>query len=145
MNVEHIKEKPIESSQRQQDGLNQYLRTIRKYPLLTKEEEYDCVQRWQNNRDSQALQKLINSHLKLVAKIAFGYLGYGLPYSDLISEGSVGIMQAVDRFDIEKGFRFSTYASLWIRAAIKEYVVNVSAKSKQEPMKKSKKPYAEKL
>lgn len=119
----YVEEKPVSLPRSQEDGLNQYLRKIRKYPMLTQEEEYEYVLRWQKYRDSQALKKLVNSHLKLVAKIASGYLGYGLPYSDLISEGSIGVMQALDRFDSERGFRFSTYASWWIKAAIKEYVL----------------------
>jgi RNA polymerase sigma-32 factor len=127
--IEEEEEAPAEleagKTSRQQDGFDLYLRKINKYPLLTVEEEYDCINRWQESRDSRALDKLVNSHLRLVARIAAGYKGYGLPMPDLVSEGSVGMMQAVDRFDTERGFRFSTYASWWIQSAIKEYVLRM--------------------
>jgi RNA polymerase sigma-32 factor len=123
--IEEVEEHAAGVSSQQEDGLDLYLRQIRKYPILTAEIEYDCVTRWQENRDSLALKKLVNSHLRLAAKIASGYMGYGLPFDDLISEGSVGILKAVDKFDISKGFRFSTYASWWIQAAIKEYVLRM--------------------
>ncbi len=109
----------------QDEGFSAYMRKINKYPMLTVEEEYDCVTRWQTTRDSRALDKLVNSHLRLAARIAGGYLGYGLPFEDLLSEASVGILKAVDRFDTSKGFRFSTYATWWIQAAVKEYVLRM--------------------
>lgn len=123
--VDETEEHEAGVSSQQEDGLDIYLRQIRKYPMLSVEEEYECVARWQDHRDSFALKKLVNSHLRLAAKIASGYMGYGLPFADLLSEGSVGILKAVDRFDVEKGFRFSTYASWWIQAAIKEYVLRM--------------------
>jgi RNA polymerase sigma-32 factor len=122
-------EAPVElaagKSSRQTDGLDAYIRKINKYPMLSVEDEYECVLNWQKTRDSRALDKLVNSHLRLAARIASGYMGYGLPYADLLSEGSVGILKAVDRFDVEKGFRFSTYASWWIQSAIKEYILRM--------------------
>ncbi len=105
-------------------GLSRFLREIRKYPMLEREEEFDLAKRWQENQDDDAVHQLVNSHLRLVAKIAMGYRGYGLPLSELISEGNVGIMQAVKRFDPDRGFRLSTYAMWWIRAAIQEYILH---------------------
>lgn len=107
------------------EGFDAYMRKINKYPMLTVEEEYDYIKRWQKSRDSRALDKVVNSHLRLAARIAGGYLGYGLPFEDLLSEGSVGILKAVDRFDVSKGFRFSTYATWWIQAAVKEYILRM--------------------
>lgn len=107
----------------QDDNLENYLRKIRNYPMLTQEEEYECVVRWQQSRDSKALNKLVNSHLRLAARIAANHKGYGLSFDDMLSEGSIGILKAVDRFDVSKGFRFSTYATWWIQAAIKEFVM----------------------
>ncbi|MDX1711298.1 MAG: RNA polymerase sigma factor RpoH [Rhodovibrionaceae bacterium] len=104
--------------------LQRYLRRVREYPLLSAEEEVDCALRWQRKGDAEALDLLVGSHLRLAVKIAMGFRGYGLPVSDLISEGSVGLMQAADRFDPDRGFRFSTYASWWIRAAIQEYILH---------------------
>jgi RNA polymerase sigma-32 factor len=104
--------------------LQRYLKRLRDYPLLKAEEEVEYAQRWQRDGDEEALDLLVGSHLRLVVKIAMGFRGYGLPVSDLISEGSVGLMQAADRFDPERGFRFSTYASWWIRAAIQEYILH---------------------
>ena len=101
-----------------------YLREIKKFPMLTAEEEYMLAKRYKEHGDSDAAHKLVTSHLRLVAKIAMGYRGYGLPVTDLISEGNVGIMQAVKRFDPEKGFRLATYAMWWIRAQIQEYVLH---------------------
>lgn len=105
-------------------NLSRYLQTIRKYPMLTLEEEYSLAKRWQSDGDHQAAHKLVTSHLRLVAKIAMGYRGYGLPLSELISEGNVGMMQAVRRFNPDRGFRLATYAMWWIRAAIQEYILH---------------------
>ena len=101
-----------------------YLQEIKKFPILTAEEEYMLAKRYKEHGDSKAAHKLVTSHLRLVAKIAMGYRGYGLPVTDLISEGNVGIMQAVKKFDPEKGFRLATYAMWWIRAQIQEYVLH---------------------
>tara|TARA_A100001015_G_scaffold11525_1_gene13691 strand:+ start:191 stop:1042 length:852 start_codon:yes stop_codon:yes gene_type:complete len=101
-----------------------YLQEIKKFPMLTEEEEYMLAKRYKEHGDSKAAHKLVTSHLRLVAKIAMGYRGYGLPVTDLISEGNVGIMQAVKKFDPEKGFRLATYAMWWIRAQIQEYVLH---------------------
>jgi RNA polymerase sigma-32 factor len=103
--------------------LNRYLKEIRGFPILEAEEEYTLARRWREHDDSEAAHKLVNSHLRLVAKIAIGYRGYGLPISEIISEGTIGLMQAVKRFDSEKGFRLATYAVWWIRAAIHEYIL----------------------
>ena len=106
------------------DGsLSRYLQEIRKFPMLTQEEEYMLARNWRDHDDTEAAHKMVTSHLRLVAKIAMGYRGYGLPLGELISEGNVGMMQAVRRFDPEKGFRLSTYAMWWIRASIQEYVL----------------------
>jgi RNA polymerase sigma-32 factor len=102
---------------------SRYLEEIRRFPLLQPDEESVLAKRWRKHGDSTAAHKLITSHLRLVAKIAVGYRGYGLPMSELISEGNLGLMQAVKRFDPEKGFRFSTYAIWWIKAAIHEYIL----------------------
>jgi RNA polymerase sigma-32 factor len=104
-------------------GLSRYLAEIRKFPLLTPEDEYMFAKRLKEHGDSEAARRLITSHLRLVAKIAMGYRGYGLPVSEIVSEGNVGLMQAVKRFDPDKGFRLATYAMWWIRAAIQEYVL----------------------
>ena len=101
-----------------------YLQEIKKFPMLSAEEEYMLAKRYKEHGDSDAAHKLVTSHLRLVAKIAMGYKGYGLPVTDLISEGNVGIMQAVKKFDPEKGFRLATYAMWWIRAQIQEYVLH---------------------
>ncbi len=101
-----------------------YLQEIKKFPMLSAEEEYMLAKRYREHGDSDAAHKLVTSHLRLVAKIAMGYKGYGLPITDLISEGNVGIMQAVKKFDPEKGFRLATYAMWWIRAQIQEYVLH---------------------
>jgi RNA polymerase sigma-32 factor len=106
-----------------QDGLASFLRQTRSYPLLAADDEQDLARRWQRDRDRAALDKLLGSHLRLVVKLARGASGYGLSLADLISEGNVGLMQAADRFDPDMGNRFSTYASWWIRAAIKRYVM----------------------
>ena len=104
-------------------GMNRYLQEIRKFPMLEKGEEYMLAKRWVEHEDPEAAEKLITSHLRLVGKIAKGYRGYGLPIGEVISEGNVGLMQAVKRFDPERGFRLATYAMWWIRASIQEYVL----------------------
>ena len=105
-------------------GLVPYLRKIREYPMLSAEDERALVRRWRESRDPKAAERLVTSHLRLVAKIATGYRGYNLPLSDLISEGSIGIMKALQNFDPDRGNRFATYATWWIRAAIQEYVLH---------------------
>ncbi|SEK33572.1 RNA polymerase sigma factor RpoH [Roseivivax marinus] len=104
-------------------GLSRYLTEIRKFPLLEPEEEYMLAKRWVEDQDPQAAHRLVTSHLRLAAKIAMGYRGYGLPQAEVISEANVGLMQAVKRFDPEKGFRLATYAMWWIRASIQEYIL----------------------
>ncbi len=104
-------------------GLSRYLQEIRKFPMLEHEEEYMLGKRWVEKQDTQAAHKMVTSHLRLAAKIAMGYRGYGLPQSEVISEANVGLMQAVKRFDPEKGFRLATYAMWWIRASIQEYIL----------------------
>ena len=105
-------------------SLQKYLSSIKKFPILEVEEEYTLAKMWKNKKDLNAAHKLVTSHLRLVAKIAMGYKGYGLPIADLISEGNIGLMQAVKRFDPDKGFRLATYAMWWIRAAIQEYILH---------------------
>ena len=104
-------------------GLNRYLAEIRKFPLLSPEQEYMLAKRWQEHQDPEAATKLVTSHLRLVARIAMGYRGYGLPVSELIAEGNIGLMQGVKKFDAEKGFRLATYAMWWIKASIQEYIL----------------------
>ena len=104
-------------------GLSRYLEEIRKFPMLEPGEEYMLAKRWQEHGDSEAAHKLITSHLRLVARIAMGYRGYGLPIAEVISEGNVGLMQAVKRFEPDRGFRLATYAMWWIRASIQEYIL----------------------
>lgn len=104
-------------------GLNRYLQEIRKFPMLEPEEEYMLAKSWVDHQDTKAAHKLVTSHLRLAAKIAMGYRGYGLPQAEVISEANVGLMQAVKRFDPEKGFRLATYAMWWIRASIQEYIL----------------------
>ncbi|MBC9245420.1 RNA polymerase sigma factor RpoH [Paracoccus sp. 11-3] len=106
-----------------EQGMNRYLQEIRKFPLLQPEEEYMLAKAWVDHEDSEAAHKLVTSHLRLAAKIAMGYRGYGLPQAEVISEANVGLMQAVKRFDPEKGFRLATYAMWWIRASIQEYIL----------------------
>ncbi len=105
-------------------GLSRYLAEIRKFPMLKPEEEFMLAKRWREHGDSEAAHRLVTSHLRLVAKLAMGYRGYGLPLNELISEGNVGMMQAVKRFDPDRGFRLATYAMWWIRAAIQEYILH---------------------
>lgn len=104
-------------------GLNRYLADIRRFPMLSKDEEFMLAKRWQEHQDGKAAHRLVTSHLRLVAKIAMGYRGYGLPIGEVISEGNVGLMQAVKKFDPERGFRLATYAMWWIKASIQEYVL----------------------
>jgi RNA polymerase sigma-32 factor len=104
-------------------GLSRYLDEIRKFPMLEPSEEFMLAKRWREHGDSEAAHKLVTSHLRLVAKIAMGYRGYGLPISEVVSEGNVGLMQAVKRFEPDKGFRLATYAMWWIKAAIQEYIL----------------------
>ncbi|MFN3822992.1 MAG: RNA polymerase sigma factor RpoH [Pseudorhodobacter sp.] len=106
-----------------EQGLNRYMQEIRKFPLLEPEEEYMLAKRWVDHQDAQAAHRMVTSHLRLAAKIAMGYRGYGLPQAEVISEANVGLMQAVKRFDPEKGFRLATYAMWWIRASIQEYIL----------------------
>jgi RNA polymerase sigma-32 factor len=106
-----------------ENGLNRYLQEIRKFPLLEPEEEYMLAKAWVDHQDPAAAHKMVTSHLRLAAKIAMGYRGYGLPQAEVISEANVGLMQAVKRFDPEKGFRLATYAMWWIRASIQEYIL----------------------
>lgn len=108
----------------EQDGLSRYLAEIREYPMLSPEEEYMLAKRWHEHGDRDAAHKLVTSHLRLVAKLAMGYRGYGLPLADMISEGQIGLMQAVRKFDPERGFRLATYAMWWIRASIQEYILH---------------------
>ncbi|HEY9539348.1 MAG TPA: RNA polymerase sigma factor RpoH [Kiloniellaceae bacterium] len=105
-------------------NLGSYLQEIRKFPMLEQNEEYMLAKAWRERGDTEAAHKLVTSHLRLVAKIAMGYRGYGLPLSELVSEGNVGMMQAVKRFDPERGFRLATYAMWWIRASIQEYILH---------------------
>jgi RNA polymerase sigma-32 factor len=106
-----------------ESGLSRYLNEIRKFPMLQPEQEYMLAKRWREHEDPDAAHKLVTSHLRLVAKIAMGYRGYGLPIGEVISEGNVGLMQAVKRFEPDKGFRLATYAMWWIRASIQEYIL----------------------
>jgi len=106
-----------------EQGLSRYLSEIRKFPMLEKNEEFMLARKWVKDEDADAAEKMVTSHLRLVAKIAMGYRGYGLPIAEVISEGNVGLMQAVKKFDPEKGFRLATYAMWWIRASIQEYIL----------------------
>src|SRR6201984_3494230 len=106
-----------------ESGLSRYLAEIRKFPMLEPQEEYMLAKRWREHDDRDAAQNLATSHLRLVAKIAMGYRGYGLPISEVVSEGNVGLMQAVKRFEPDKGFRLATYAMWWIKASIQEYIL----------------------
>ena len=111
---------PIPSSD---NGLTRYLQEIRKFPMLEPEEEYMLARSWAEHGDSESAHKLVTSHLRLAAKIALGYRGYGLPTNEVISEANIGLMKAVKRFEPEKGFKLATYAMWWIRASIQEYVL----------------------
>src|SRR5215469_15517592 len=107
-----------------EDKLSRYLQQVRAFPMLTVEEEVALSKRWRDHKEVEAAHKLVTSHLRLVVKIALGYRGYGLPVGELISEGNVGMMQAMNRFDPDRGFRLATYAMWWIRAAIQEYILH---------------------
>ena len=104
-------------------GLSRYLSEIRKFPMLARDQEFMLAKRWQEHEDTEAAHQMVTSHLRLVAKIAMGYRGYGLPIGEVISEGNVGLMQAVKKFDPDRGFRLATYAMWWIRASIQEYIL----------------------
>src|SRR5437016_3810783 len=106
-----------------ESSLPRYLREIQRFPMLESRDEYTLAKRWSEHGDRDAAHKLVTSHLRLVAKIAMGYRGYGLPISDVISEGNIGLMQAVKRFQPERGFRLASYAMWWIKAAIQEYIL----------------------
>src|SRR6201988_1169232 len=106
-----------------ESGLSRYLAEIKRFPMLEPQEEYMLAKRWREHDDREAAHKLVTSHLRLVAKIAMGYRGYGLPIGEVISEGNVGLMQAVKKFEPDKGFRLATYAMWWIRASIQEYIL----------------------
>src|SRR4026208_2275102 len=106
-----------------ESGLTRYLEEIRRFPMLEPQDEYMLAKRWREHGDRDAAHKLVTSHLRLVAKIAMGYRGYGLPISEVVSEGNVGLMQAVKRFEPDKGFRLATYAMWWIKASIQEYIL----------------------
>ena len=106
-----------------ENGLNRYLEEIRKFPMLEPQQEYMLAKRYQEHDDRNAAHQLVTSHLRLVAKIAMGYRGYGLPIGEVVSEGNVGLMQAVKKFDPERGFRLATYAMWWIKASIQEYIL----------------------
>src|SRR6202165_2731524 len=106
-----------------ESGLSHYLEEIRRFPMLEPQQEYMLARSWREHGDREAAHKLVTSHLRLVAKIAMGYRGYGLPISEVVSEGNVGLMQAVKRFEPEKGFRLATYAIWWIKASIQEYIL----------------------
>src|SRR5215831_1451299 len=106
-----------------ESGLTRYLKGIRRFPMLEARQEYMLAQRWREHRDREAAHALVTSHLRLVVKIAMGYRGYGLPISEVISEGNVGLMKALKRFEPEKGFRLATYATWWIKASIQEYIL----------------------
>lgn len=107
-----------------EQNLSRYLQRIREYPMLEHEEEVELAERWRDSKDPEAAHRMVTSHLRLVAKIAMGFRGYGLPLAELISQGNVGMMQAIGRFDPDRGFRLSTYAMWWIRAAIQEYILH---------------------
>ena len=117
------KSKMLAPAPNPEGSLSRYLQEIRKFPMLEPQEEYMLAKRWREHEDTEAAHKLVTSHLRLVAKIAMGYRGYGLPIGEVISEGNVGLMQAVKRFEPEKGFRLATYAMWWIRASIQEYIL----------------------
>lgn len=124
MSNNHTTHLPTPALPRIVDGLTRYLLEIRKIPLLDSSEEYILAKRWQEHQDPKAAERLVTSHLRLVAKIANGYRGYGLPIGDLIAEGNVGLIKALRKFDPDKGFRFSTYAMWWVRANIQEYILH---------------------
>src|ERR1700741_5400036 len=110
-----------------ESGLSRYLEEIRRFPMLEPQEEYMLAKRWREHGDRDAAHRLVTSHLRLVAKIAMGYRGYGLPIAELISEGNVGLMQGVKRFDPDRGFRLTTYAMWWVKASIQEFILGLWA------------------
>src|SRR6202163_1371888 len=114
----------LPSSLSPEGNLTRYLQEIRKFPLLEPQQEFMLAKAWREHGDTKAAHQLVTSHLRLVAKIAMGYRGYGLPINELIAEGNVGMMQAVKRFDPDRGFRLATYAMWWIRAAVQEYILH---------------------
>ncbi|MDH5748582.1 MAG: RNA polymerase sigma factor RpoH [Rhodospirillales bacterium] len=114
----------VTSSVTPEENLSRYLREIRSFPMLEVEDEFEYARRWRDHKDHAAAHRIVNSHLRLAAKIAMGFKGYGLPIGELISEGNIGLMQAINKFDPERGFRFSTYAMWWIRASIQEYILH---------------------
>ncbi len=124
-----------------EQGLSRYLSEIRKFPMLEKNEEFMLARQWRDQEDTEAAERMVTSHLRLVAKIAMGYRGYGLPMAEVISEGNVGLMQAVKKFDPEKGFRLATYAMWWIRAAIQEYILRSWSLVKLGTTAAQKKPF----
>jgi RNA polymerase sigma-32 factor len=123
MNMANTTEKTSSVALSPEQGLSRYLSEIRKFPMLEKNEEFMLARRWRDHEDTEAAEKMVTSHLRLVAKIAMGYRGYGLPMAEVISEGNVGLMQAVKKFDPDKGFRLATYAMWWIKASIQEYIL----------------------
>ena len=133
MNIENKNLLPVITSE---NDVYPYLKKINQFPILTDEEEKRLAIDWLKNGDTRAAQKLVTSHLRLVAKIAMGYKGYGLPLFDLISEGNLGLIQAIRKFDPEKGFRLATYAIWWIRASIQEYVLHLSLIHISEPTRR---------
>ena len=122
-------------------GLSNYLVRIKKFPMLEAEEEYMLAKRWRDRNDLKSAEKLVTSHLRLVAKIAMGYRGYGLPVSELVSEGNLGLMRAVKKFDPEKGFRLATYAMWWIKASMQEYIFKIMEFGKNRHNVSSKKTF----
>src|SRR3989441_6988755 len=124
-----------------ESGLARYLEEIRRFPMLEPQQEYMLAKRWREHDDRDAAHQLVTSHLRLVAKIAMGYRGYGLPISEVVSEGNVGLMQAVKRFETEKGFRLATYAMWWIKASIQEYILRSWSPLKIGTTAKQNKPF----
>ena len=128
---------PVVPSLSGEAGLNRYLAEIKKFPLLTPENEYMLAKRYQEHQDPEAARQLVTSHLRLVAKIAMGYRGYGLPVSELISEGNIGLMQGVKKFEPDRGFRLATYAMWWIKASIQEFILRSWSRWAPPPIRRS--------